>query len=264
MKDASSSKRTRSGARHHRGWRERFRGLLLGPIALLIVFSNALCRRFAHWRIARRGHTGTKQRRTTGLRRSEASVVQFASPASERPARSLGARLALVGTRDVRRRGPATRLLRVHSTAVSAEAHDAVIGNLRRCLSPAAVSAVLDDLNAKGLCGQSQLAAVLNRLVELETCEADLKRALAYGGLAVSHEADVSRRVIKLKFDPVSGRMEWRHRAVRSLEFGIVGPGLLSARLSERRRLRVVIHLDDAGQIIGWDLPSEGQVRHHR
>jgi hypothetical protein len=224
--------------------------LLLGPIALLIVFSDALRRRFVYWRVGRdRNAAG---RRPGGFRR-EASTVHFTDSPRERPARSLGARLALVS--DVRRRGPAARLLRAASSEMAEELHDALVNNLRLCRSSAAVSAVLDDLNAKGLCGERQLAAALNRLVELETGEANVKRALAYGGLAVCRERNVSRRVIALKFDPISGQMEWRHRAVRSLEFSLVGPARIRRRLREPKRLRVAVHLDDAGQMVGWDMP---------
>jgi len=228
-------------------------------VALATAAGNALYQRILYWRLGRMRRAALTGR-TVAMRRNDTSVVQTPDT-GERQAKSLGGRLAVVGTRDLRRRGPATRLLRAHLAEASADAHDAVVGNLRRCLSAAAVAAVLDDITAKGPCGQRQLAAVLNRLVELEAIEADVKRVLAYGGLAATHEMQVERRVIKLKFDPVSGTMEWRHRAVRSIGFSGIVRGLIAGRLRERSRLRVLIHLDGAGRVVGWDLPAENPTR---
>lgn len=229
------------------------RRLFLGPIALLVVFGASLRRRFYHWRLVR---VRREEMRRTALRRSSTNLVRSTNMTPGLPVRSLSGRLALVGTRDVRRRGPSTRLLRAPSAEMTIGAQDAVIGNLRRCLSPAAVGAVLDDINNKGLCRQT-LGAVLNRLVELEASEEEVKAALAYGGLKATHEANVSRRVIKLKFDRASGRMEWHHWAVRSIWFSSAARGALAGRLRDRKQLAALVYFNDADQIVGWDLPPD-------
>jgi len=134
----------------------------------------------------------------------------------------------------------------------------ALLGNLQRCLTPAAVGAVLEEISHKGLLGHRQLGAVLDRLVDLEACEADVRAALACGGLIVAAEVNALRRVIKLKFDAVSGHMDWHHMAVRSVGFCMSRNTrrFFGKPTREQMRLRAAVHFDRSGRIIGWDLPE--------
>ncbi|SDP50001.1 hypothetical protein SAMN04488061_3196 [Filomicrobium insigne] len=258
MTDASSPKSTKSATRHHRGWREWLRNVFLGPLAFLIVINDTIYRRILGARFSRERSEviGLKARPRSMLRGNAVSVVP-SSGGTERQAHRVGGRLVLVGTKDVRRRAPATRIIRATSIEVSQEAHDALISNLRRCLSPAAVGAVIEEISERGLCGYQQFVAILDRLVDLEATEEEVKAALACAGLMGTCEVDMIRRVIKLKFDPISGHMDWHHRAVRSIGFSRKGRALLPAARRDMSRLRAVVHLDAMDRMVGWDLPPE-------
>lgn len=259
MTDASSPKSTKSSTRHHRGLRERLRNVFLGPLALLIVINDTIHRRIFNARANRERPEviGAKARPRSPVRRNAISVTPPLGGTEGQPHR-VGGRLVLVGAnKDMRRRTPATRILRTTSIEISPEAHDALINNLRRCVSPAAVGALLEEVSDKGVCGHRQFAAILDRLVELEASEAEVKAALACAGLIGTCEVDMIRRVIKLKFDPISGHMDWHHRAVRSIGFSRKGRALLPVPRRDISRLRALVHLDAMDRMIGWDLPPE-------
>lgn len=262
MKDASSSKRTRLTVRPHRGWREWCRSVLLGPIALLMVVNHTLYRRLrdARWR-----SESTLGEHASGrmLRRDGTSIAPAASFVSG--AKSNGQqprRAVLVGAHEARRRYPGPASLRPPSNDFDDE-YEALLGNLQLCLTPAAIGAILEEISGKGLCSHRQLGAVLDRLVDLEACEADVKTALACGGLHAAAEVNALRRVIKLKFDAVSGHMNWHHMAVRSLGFRMSGSGrgFFSKARREQMQLRAAVHFDQADRVIGWDLSPESTGR---
>lgn len=196
------------------------------------------------------------------LRRDGSSIAPPTSFVSGAQGSGQPRRAVLVGAHEARRRYPGAASARPSSNDFDDE-FGTLLGNLQRCLTPAAVGAIFEEICGKGWCGHRQLGAVLDRLVDLEASEADVKAALACGGLLLAAEVNALRRVIKLKFDAVSGAMDWHHMAVRSLGFRMDGGSRRFFRKARREQmqLRAAVHFDRSGRIIGWDLSPDSSGR---